>query len=268
MRGIIAVGIVALLLFIYEIFFVLVSSLDKSSLLTAFIRIDLDGMIDHVVGLYSVGVILFILRYRSLKIQSSRAKAPVYFSSSMKKLAVTKENWKEKLQGVWQQFKADGLDEFAALTEPSALRRTLGAIAFFKVRHTISIEDGYFVLQRDLGMAVSVWNLKARIGTSQETAERVSVPVESGGNYIFRVWINEEKKELSMESAPATGNEGVTTIQTRSLVDNDLMKMVSAFPLTLSLSNTHSTRPLSLSSIGLERIHSARPVRWFLTSRE
>jgi hypothetical protein len=269
MRGIIAVGIVSLLLLVYEIFFLLASSLENSSLIGPFLQIDLDGVIDRVVGLYSVAVVLFILRYRALKIQSARAKAPVYLSSSLKKQAVTKENWKEKLQGVWQQFKADGLDEFAALTEPSALRRTLGAIAFFKVRHTISIQDGYFILQRDLGMAVSVWNLKAPIGASKEMAQRVSVPVESGGNYLFRIWINEENKELLMESAPAEGSEGVTTIQTRSLVDNDLMKMVSALlpfspPSYLSIPSLLSP----LCSIGRGRIRSARPVRWFLISRE
>jgi hypothetical protein len=107
------------------------------------------------------------------------------------------------------------------------MRRTLGAIAFFKVRHTITIENGYFILQRDLGMAVSVWNLKSHIGSSKESAEQVSVAVESGGNYLFRIWIDEERKELYMESAPERPNEGVTTVQTRSLIDNDLMKMVS-----------------------------------------
>lgn len=247
MRTFIAVLIVILLLILYEVIYVAVqllsrprgssfSSADSMSYgggtLTKILTIDLDGLVDRVIGLYSIGVVLFIIRYRSYKLQQSRKKVPAYFAGLgvlKKQNAITQENWKDKMQGVWQQFKADGLDEFAALTEPSAVRRTLGAIAFFKVRHTISIENGYFILQRDLGIAVSVWNLKALIGASKETAQRVSVPVESGGNYLFRIWIDEEKKELYMESAPAEGFEGVTTIQTRSLIDNDLMRMVSNY---------------------------------------
>jgi hypothetical protein len=140
------------------------------------------------------------------------------------------------------------------------MRRTLGAIAFFKVRHTITIENGYFILQRDLGMAVSVWNLKSHIGSSKETAEQVSVAVESGGNYLFRIWIDEDRKELYMESAPERPNEGVTTVQTRSLIDNDLMKMVRflLFP---------SSPPL-LHSTGLAGTPQDRRERWSLISKE
>lgn len=230
MRFVLVVGVVGLLLVLYEVIYLVSHSLQPSSTITQILSIDVDGLIDRVVGLYVVGVLLFILRYRNWRMKVAKSKVPSYFSGTLlRKQGVTK-NWKEKLQGVWQQFKAERLDEFAALTEPSAMRRTLGAIAFFKVRHTISIEDGYFVLQRDLGMAVSVWNLKARIGASKETAEQVSVAVESGGNYLFRIWIDEERKELYMESTPERPNEGVTTVQTRSLIDNDLMKMVSFLP--------------------------------------
>jgi hypothetical protein len=240
MRFVLAIAIVTLLLALYEAIYLATNSFQFSSTATKILTIDVDGLIDSVIGLYSIGVLIFILRYRSWRMKLAKTKTPSYFNAfTLRKQGVTQENWKEKLHGVWQQFKAEGLDEFAALTEPSAMRRTLGAIAFFKVRHTISIENGYFILQRDLGMAVSVWNLKARIGTSKETAEQVSVPVESGGNYLFRIWIDEERKELHMESAPEQGNEGVTTIQTRSLIDNDLMKMVSIYYLPPAHSPPH-----------------------------
>lgn len=268
MKIFIAILIVTLLLAIYEIIFILIQLLsshtsasgpDKygAGTVTKIMAIDLDGLIDHVIGLYTLGVVVFILRYRSYKLQQSRKRVPQFFAGTAilkKQHAITQENWKDKIQGVWQQFKAEGLDEFAALTEPSAVRRTLGAIAFFKVRHTITIENGYFLLQRDLGISVSVWNLKALIGSSKETSQRVSVPVESGGNYLFRVWIDEEKKELYMESAPAEGFEGVTTIQTRSLIDNDLMKMVSILS-----PHFHSTiLLLSLLVLALGREESRR----------
>lgn len=216
---------------LYEIYYNLTLKYQQCNSFDNLIRININNIIDSLIVVYVIIIILIIISYNKNK--RNKKKLNIFYNNNQnnnynKKLnIITSENWKEKLDGIWQQFKAEGLEEFGELTEPSAMRRTLGAIAFFKVRHTITIKDGYFNLQRDLGMSVSVWNLRALIGKSKETCESVVVAVETGGNYRFRVWMNEELKELYMESTPDDGQEGVTTIQTRSLIDNDLMKMVS-----------------------------------------
>jgi hypothetical protein len=186
-------------------------------------------VVDNVLVVYFFAILLLLFAYSSQQRlnQKKRPKEYLSLSSNIKKQSIiTHENWKEKIKGIWQQFKANDFERFSELTEPSAMKRAIGAIAFFKVRHTIEIRNGYFELQRDLGMSVSVWNLKIKMGSNKENAESLVVPVETG-NYRFRVWINEENKELCMESSPVEGVEGVTTIQTRTLLDNDLMKMVS-----------------------------------------
>lgn len=220
-------------LFLSEFFNILtLSSKNLLNTLNKLIKFDFNGLIDNIILIYSLFIIIIILEYYKYQRKKNKNKklqvnyVNINLNENKNKNIITNENWKEKFDGIWQQFKAEGLEEFGELTEPSAMRRTLGAIAFFKVRHTISIKDGYFNLQRDLGMSVSVWNLRALIGKNKETCQSVSVPVETGGNYRFRVWIDEDKKELYMESTPDDGQEGVTTIQTRSLIDNDLMKMV------------------------------------------
>jgi hypothetical protein len=117
MRFVLSVGIVTLLLVFYEAVFLLSHSFQPSSTVTKILSIDVDGLIDRVVGLYSLGVLLFILRYRSWRMKVNKSKIPDYFSGiSLRKQGVTKENWKEKLQGVWQQFKAEG-DYFPTSTK-------------------------------------------------------------------------------------------------------------------------------------------------------
>mmetsp|Transcript_9085 Transcript_9085/g.13669 ORF Transcript_9085/g.13669 Transcript_9085/m.13669 type:complete len:251 (+) Transcript_9085:51-803(+) len=181
---------------------------------------DINHIIDHSVWCYFFIVILILIYY------SCSVNKRDYVNVPMTKKRYPKiQNWKDTMQGTWHQFDAENLDEFAALSEQSQIRRTLGSIAFFKVRHTITISDGYFSLQRDLGVAVSVWNLRAKIGCDRETAESVCVSVETGGQYMFKVWIDESSQELHMESCPADNQPGVATLQTRSLLSKDLMLM-------------------------------------------
>ena len=186
---------------------------------------DMNNMTDLVVPVYGAIVVFACIYYEICR--SSNHEIKHY--PSIKKAG--QENWKVTMQGTWHQFEAEGLEEFGDLTDDSQMRRTLGAIAFFKVRHTITISGGYFNLMRDFGMSISVWNLRAKIGKDRDSAEPVLVEVETGGKYCFRVWLDDEKEKLYMESAPGEGQEGITTLQTRSLLSRDEMQMVSVRPL-------------------------------------
>lgn len=259
---------------LYEVTNIVTLSFHKCNTIDKIMKGDLNGLIDNVLPFYCLFIVQLILQYfyyqKKTTIKNKHLLTTYNTMNGQKKQnTITTENWKEKLEGLWQQFKAEGLEEFSELTEPSAMRRTLGAIAFFKVRHTITIQNGYFNLQRDLGMSVSVWNLRALIGQSKETCQSVILPVETGGNYRYCVWMDEEKKELYMESSPAEeGQEGVTTIQTRSLIDNDLMMMVSLLSclviVVVCCFLFIVVCCLCLCSDGGEGIHRDRSGKWFL----
>jgi hypothetical protein len=204
----------------YEVFMAVYAKTVKATHWTEHFMNDLNFLFDHIVMVYAAAVVFICLYYAWKK----STKMVTMHYPSIKKIGT--EDWKVTIQGTWHQYEAENLEEFSHLTEESQIRRTLGALAFFKVRHTISISSGYFNLQRDLGMSEYVWNLKAKIGTSRDQAEPALVEVETGGRYSFRIWSDEEKKELHMESTPADGQEGVTTLQTRTLLSKDELKMV------------------------------------------
>lgn len=176
-------------------------------------------------------------------------------------------NWRECMQGQWKQVEAENLDNFGLLSNQSKIRRTLGSLAFYRVRHKISFqevpapsgdEDGdgegsgiRFCLLRDLGEGMQEWSVEAVIGTSRDTAEVVERRVDTPGYekmYRYRVWIEEKHTgdeneserssecdhlsnvggELLMESEPVEVDEdSIKTLQVRSLLSKNKMKMVS-----------------------------------------
>ena len=205
---------------VYEVGTLLYATYSKKSHWIEHLASDLNFLVDHIVLFYSV-IVIFVCLYFAW--QRNKPAGHRYYPS-MKKDGT--QNWKDTIQGTWHQYEAENLEAFGDLTDESQIRRTLGAIAFYKVRHTITLSGGYFILQRDLGMAISVWDLKAKMGKDRESAEPTLVEVETGGKYCFRVWIDEEKELLHMESSPGEGQEGVTTLQTRSLINKDEMQMV------------------------------------------
>jgi hypothetical protein len=157
------------------------------------------------------------------------------------------DDWQSLLQGRWKQVESDNLDNFGMLSNQSKLRRTVGALAFYRVRHKISFErlsggsggsdtDGArFCLLRDLGEGLQEWTLEAVIGTSRDSAEVVERKVDTPGEdkvYRYRLWVDkavEGKRggELLMESEPAVLDaDSIKTLQVRSLVGRNRMKMV------------------------------------------
>lgn len=184
----------------------------------------------------------------------------------------TKLGWREGLQGQWKQVESENLDNFGLLSNQSKIRRTLGALAFYRVRHKISFQQVpsssecdketaesrsgalRFCLLRDLGEGMQEWTVEAIIGTSRDTAEVVERRVDTPGYekmYRYRVWVEvaqpasgeggtegkgqgQMDEELLMESEPVEIDEdSIRTLQIRSLVSKNRMKMVSHLPACL-----------------------------------
>ncbi len=141
--------------------------------------------------------------------------------------------------GVWLQYKEENFDDFLKFSGTSyALRRVI-PIAFYMTRHTISIStvtvEGdrgseacqYFTVKRDFGEGVKEWTLTMKMGRDQASAEPVQSVVDTEENYIFQNWADDSRKTISTLSTPVDKTCGVRCLQTRHLLSNDEIRMVS-----------------------------------------
>lgn len=229
----------------------------------------LNLIVDNIIWAYGVSVVIVIVSFYVYKEKKcSVGEANGVIPGSVKRATCSGEldwrlHWRECLQGQWKQVEAENLDNFGLLSNQSKIRRTLGSLAFYRVRHKISFqevtrEEGpngvRFCLLRDLGEGMQEWSMEAVIGTSRDTAEVVERHVDTPGHeklYRYRVWTEEkpvrenceseqsserdgdltsaEKAaggELLMESEPVEVDEdSIRTLQVRSLLSKNRMKM-------------------------------------------
>lgn len=226
----------------------------------------LNLLVDNIIWAYGVSVVIVIVSfylYKERKGSAGKANGADYDAPSSIRRAVSsgkldwRVHWRECLQGQWKQVEAENLDNFGLLSNQSKIRRTLGSLAFYRVRHRISFQEVSraegpegvrFCLLRDLGEGMQEWSVEAVIGTSRDTAEVVERRVDTPGHeklYRYRVWteekpVNENSEsdgemtsvekgaggELLMESEPVEVDEdSIRTLQVRSLLSKNRMKM-------------------------------------------
>jgi len=232
----------------------------------------LNLLVDNIIWAYGVSVLIVIISFYLYKEKKGGDKASgddFGAPGSIRRATSSGEldwrvHWRECLQGQWKQVEAENLDNFGLLSNQSKIRRTLGSLAFYRVRHKISFQevpqsggpDGVrFCLLRDLGEGMQEWSVEAVIGTSRDTAEVVERRVDTPGHeklYRYRVWTEEKSAsasdssetqgserdgdtasaekgaggELLMESEPVEVDEdSIKTLQVRSLLSKNRMKM-------------------------------------------
>ena len=171
----------------------------------------INWFVDNIIWVYTISVLLLIWSYWSYignkKKRELDEQQNFHNRSSISyNQAVDWEiNFRECMQGLWKQVESENLDNFGLLSNQSKMRRTLGALAFYRVRHRISYkhippiegsdepDQVKFCLLRDLGEGMQEWSMEAVIGTSRETAEPVEYMVDTPGcetRYRYRVWVS------------------------------------------------------------------------------
>jgi hypothetical protein len=224
----------------------------------------LNWLVDNLIWAYASAVLTLIFSFWLYKEKTKEAtsyknvrKGSLSRGSSSCGNNNWETNWREYLKGHWKQVDAENLDNFGLLSNQSKIRRTLGSLAFFRVRHRISYQsvmssdaeegsessggtegtDVKFCLLRDLGEGMQEWRVEAVIGTTRDTAEPVEVRVDTPGYekmYRYRVWVEDKPEgeggggDLLMESEPVEADkDSIKTLQVRSLVGKNRMKMVT-----------------------------------------
>jgi hypothetical protein len=153
-----------------------------------------------------------IINYKSLRSRNNNSRQTL--------------TWKEKINGTWNQTSEEGLSSFLEFTGQSYVNIKLAELSFYNIRHTLSISDGYFYYLRDLGQDIREWSVKIKIGLNEETAESHYAIVDTGDAYFYRVWCDEEKEILYMESIPEDNIHGTKMLHARKIIDYNTLEMV------------------------------------------
>jgi hypothetical protein len=140
-------------------------------------------------------------------------------------------DWRYEFQGTWRQCASENFDEFLIFSGTTFVVRKLAPLMFFKVRHTFTITPQNLHYLRDFGDGIKEWKLDFKI-KNKDDAESVYSIVDTGEYYYFTIWFDDNKKEFLMKSIPECTTKGVIVVHTRTLIDNNNMKMVCNYNMT------------------------------------
>lgn len=161
------------------------------------------------------------------------SKIILYNSKRAKRSSLeNSETWTTKMNGVWCQKAEEGLRPFLEFTGQSYLNIKMAELSFDSVRHTLSIDNGYFYYLRDLGQDIREWSVKIKMGRSDDQAKSHYAVVDTGDGFYYRVWTDDKNELLIMESIPEENPNHMKIIHTRQLTDANHMLMVSSYHIS------------------------------------
>ena len=154
---------------------------------------DLNMVADFIVPVYTVAVIGVIITYYNA---TKGKKEEIYRLKKRENPKDAPKTWQEQFSGLWHQYKADNLDDWLKAHQKNFIQRSAAAQFFITMRHLIKIEGNHIYFRRDFGPGKSEWSIEQDIGTSEESAPEIQKLTSDNEECKFKVWYDEEKKEL------------------------------------------------------------------------